>query len=73
MGSKEVNDNKIVMTSEYQLKKHHDYKKYFLFKGQTVELDYNVEIYHNYLYKYKYYYKDNKLEKIVRTKLAQGE
>lgn len=51
----------LIIESEYEL------KEYEVFKNQLIKIAENV--YHNYLYEFKYIYDNDKLIRVVRRKL----
>lgn len=51
----------LIIDSEYEL------KEYEIFKNQLLKVTDNI--YHNYLYEYKYIYEEGKLIKVIRKTL----
>lgn len=67
------NEEQLVVSSQYELDEYEKFKHQIVFVGKIEIANGCVEIYHNYMYEYKYYYINNMLVNVVRSKLKKGE
>ena len=67
------NEEQLVVSSQYELDEYEKFKHQIVYVGKLEIANGVLEVYHNYLYQFKYYYINNVLVNVVRTKIEKGE
>lgn len=67
------NEEQLVVSSQYELDEYEKFKHQIVYVGKLEIANGVLEVYHNYLYQFKYYYINNILVNVVRTKIEKGE
>lgn len=67
------NEEQLVVSNQYELDEYEKFKHQIVYVGKLEIANGVLEVYHNYLYQFKYYYINNILVNVVRTKIEKGE